>query len=72
MDSSNAVLGVFLAIVIALILALVGAWIGVALWSAIMVKIFGLPDLTFWQFYGLIILIHILFPSNRIFQKKED
>lgn len=56
----------------ALVLALLGAWIGVALWSAIMVKVFGLPALTFWQFYGLIILLHILLPGRGMRVKKED
>lgn len=56
----------------ALVLALLGAWIGVALWSAIMVKVFGLPALTFWQFYGLIVLLHILLPGRGVRVKKED
>ena len=56
----------------ALVLALLGAWIGVALWGAIMVKVFGLPALTFWQFYGLIILLHILLPGRGVRTKKED
>lgn len=56
----------------ALVLALLEAWIGVALWSAIMVKVFGLPPLTFWQFYGLMILLHILLPGHGVRTKKED
>ncbi len=60
------------ALILALLLALVGAWIGVALWGAIMVKVFGLPVLTFWQFYGLIILLHILLPGRGVRTKKED
>jgi len=58
-------------IVISLILALFGAWIGMLLWGAIMVNIFGLPALTFWQFYGLMILLHILLPGARITTKKD-
>ena len=59
-------------LIIALLLALIGSWIGVALWSAIMVKVFGLPALTFWQFYGLMILLHILLPGRGVRYKKED
>ena len=59
-------------LLITLILALVGAWIGVALWGAIAVKIFGLPGLTFWQFYGLMILLHILLPGRGIQRKEKD
>lgn len=66
-------LGVAIVILLcALVLALLGSWIGVALWSAIMVKVFGLPALTFWQFYGLIILLHILLPGRGVRVKKED
>lgn len=61
-----------LILLISLVLALVGAWIGVALWGAIAVKIFGLPELTFWQFYGLMILLHILLPGRGIQRKEKD
>lgn len=63
---------VIVMLLLALVLALLGSWIGVALWSAIMVKVFGLPALTFWQFYGLIILLHILLPGRGVRVKKED
>jgi len=63
---------VIVILLVALILALLGAWIGVALWGAIMVKVFGLPALTFWQFYGLMILLHILLPGRGVRTKKED
>lgn len=59
-------------LIFALVFALLGAWIGVALWGAIMVKVFGLPALTFWQFYGLMILLHILLPGRGVRMKKED
>ena len=61
-----------LVIIIFLVLALIGAWIGVALWGAIAVKIFGLPALTFWQFYGLMILLHILFPGSAARTSKKE
>lgn len=66
-------IGIAIVILIcALLLGLLGAWIGVALWGAIMVKVFGLPALTFWQFYGLMILLHILLPGRGVQRKKED
>ena len=61
-----------LGLLFTLVIALLGAWIGVSLWGAIMVEIFGLPALTFWQFYGLIILLRILLPVKIIERKKED
>lgn len=59
-------------LILALLLALLGAWIGVWLWGLIMVDVFGLPALTFWQFYGLIILLRILLPGRGMRKKKED
>ena len=71
MDETDVLMIIGLCI-LALVLALLGAWIGVALWSAIMVNIFGLPALTFWQFYGLMILLHILFPSGSNVRYRKD
>lgn len=59
-------------IIIFLALALIGAWIGVTLWGAIAVNIFGLPALTFWQFYGLMVLLHILLPSGSVRTSKKE
>lgn len=70
-DAGETLLYALGVLIVALILALLGAWIGVALWGAIMVKVFGLPALTFWQFYGLIILVHIILPGRGV-RKKED
>lgn len=54
--------------VIVLLLIVIGVWIGftylgVWLWKIIMVQIFGLPALSFWQFVGLDVLISLLFPT---------
>ena len=71
-DAIEIVLIVIITICIYLLLALLGAWIGVALWGAIAVKIFGLPALTFWQFYGLMLLLHILLPGNGARVKEKN
>jgi hypothetical protein len=34
------------------------------LWNWLMPAIFGLPNITFWQGWGLVILTHILFKSG--------
>lgn len=47
------------------------AWIAMALWNNICVPVFGWSALTFWQTYGLMLLIRILAPS-RIDYKKND
>lgn len=69
--NENVLIGIGL-IILALVLAFLGAWIGMALWNSLMVGVFGLPVLTFWQFYGLMVLIHILFPSSNIRRDRKD
>lgn len=61
--------GVGVAVIILIILfalsfglAAIGCW----LWGVIMVGIFGLPALTYWQFFGLMWLLHILFPGGGV------
>jgi hypothetical protein len=41
------------------------------LWNNIMVGVFGLPVLTFWQTYGIILLAHLIFPSHYSSSKKD-
>lgn len=71
-DAIEIVLTVIITIGIFLLLALFETWIGVALWGAIAVKVFGLPALTFWQFYGLMLLLHILLPSKGVKIKEKN
>ena len=59
---------IILALIVNLILAAIGVW----LWKVIIVAVFGLPALTYWQFYGLLVLIRILLPKSRVKVKKED
>ena len=65
-DLGVAIIVFILAFVLAFFEAILGVW----LWRKIMVEIFNLPYLTFWQFYGLVVLIHIIFPG-RIVKIKE-
>jgi len=51
--------GVVIAAVMALLLGFVVMW----LWNWLMPAIFGLPTITFWQAWGLVVLAHILFKS---------
>ena len=66
-DGCLAAVGMFLLMVILLAgLYLLEAWIGQWLWNDVvgMDTLFGLPELKFWEMYGLIWLAHIIFPSN--------
>ena len=57
---------IFIAAIIAICLVIVGNLIfaGIALWmwGLIIVPVFGAPALTFWQMYGIMILINCLIP----------
>jgi uncharacterized membrane protein len=51
------IVGVCIAAVLALFFGMVVMW----LWNWLMPTIFGLPTLTYWQAWGIVILFHILF-----------
>jgi len=51
--------GVLVAAVVALFFGFVVLW----LWNWLMPAIFGLPTITFWQAWGLVLLSHIFFKS---------
>jgi len=36
-------------------------WLFMLLWNALMTKVFGLPEISFWQGLGLIVLAKFLF-----------
>lgn len=67
-DLGVAILVFILAFVVAFFEAILGVW----LWRKIMVEIFNLPYLTFWQFYGLTVLIHIIFPGRTVKVKEKN
>lgn len=46
------------------LLIFVEVCLGVYLWKWIAVAIFGLPALSKAQFFGLMVLLHILLPTN--------
>ena len=52
-------LAIIFVVVFGLILAGVANW----LWGLIIVPVFGAPVLTYWQMYGLMILIRLLLPT---------
>lgn len=51
------VLGIIAAAALAIVFGLVVQW----LWNQLMPPIFGLPEVSYWQAVGLVILAHILF-----------
>lgn len=53
-------LTIFAVIVYGFIVAAIATW----LWELIIVPVFGAPVLGYWQMYGFIILIKLLFPID--------
>lgn len=66
MKNSDGCSAILIAAIIAICLVIVGNLIfaGIALWmwGLIIVPVFGAPALTFWQMYGIMILISCLMP----------
>ena len=58
--SGLAVAGLCIAAALALVFGLVLMY----LWNWLMPEIFGLPAITFWQAWGLVVISHILFKSG--------
>lgn len=58
-------------IVVVVFLASLGlAWIGMICWNAVVPLIFGLPVITFWQFFMLGIVTKLLFIKVKVNIKK--
>lgn len=61
---------IFGILILAIIIWIIEIYLGVWLWKVICGAIFGLPTLSFWQFFGLKLLLEILLPT--ITKSKED
>lgn len=51
-------------VVLAAALALLFGLLVMVLWNWIMPDVFGLPPLTYWQSWGIVLLAHILFKAG--------
>lgn len=58
----EACLTLIIAFFLFLLFAFIGAAIACWLWGIVMVGVFGLPALTYWQMYALIWLLRMLVP----------
>jgi hypothetical protein len=52
------------ALIFAALAALIFGWLLMLLWNWLMPQIFGLPLITYWQGWGLILLSHLLFKGG--------
>lgn len=46
-------------------------WIAMLLWNALLIPMFGAPEITFWPMWGIILLCNILFKSHNFNNKKD-
>ena len=57
-------------VVLVLFVLFITPFLVMLLWNSLMVSIFGAPALSFWQTFGLIIMIRLIAPNTII--KKRD
>lgn len=57
------------ALLIAFAIDLLMAWPLMLLWNWLMPIIFGLPVVTFWQAFGLMLLVSLFISNNLTFKK---
>ena len=63
---------IFVAIIVALLFGFIGAAIALLLWNVIAIPVFGAPVITYWQMYGLMILIRLILPTSTATKKGND
>ena len=56
--------GCMLTILVFVICIFLYAALGMWLWNIILVPLFGVPVIGYWQMYGIMILIRLFFPIN--------
>lgn len=54
----------FVALGLALVFSLIFAYFGVQLWNYAVVPIFGLPEITYWQMFALMVLVRLFIPGD--------
>lgn len=59
------------ALVIGLVFAFVFGLFAMLLWNWLMPEIFGLPQISYWQAWGLVLLAHILVKSGHQHHKHD-
>lgn len=63
-NDSIGCLALFGILVLVIVLVFAEVWIAMLLWNALAVGLFGLPVLTYWQIFGIKILLNIMLPSS--------
>ena len=64
MSDNDGCLWAVLAIILLIALMFISPWIEMMLWNWVMVDLFAMPTVTFWQMFGLNWLCGLLFRRN--------
>lgn len=59
-------------VILAVVLAFVLGFVVQALWNWLMPEVFGLPEISYWQAWGLLILGHLLFGGGHEFKHQRS
>ena len=51
---------------LAFALCFLWAYIGMYLWNYVMPSVFGVPEITYWKMFALLLLARLLFPNYNI------
>lgn len=62
-----AVIGLVLGIIYAFVISIIGVW----LWNYAMVSMFGVPQITFWQMFALMVLVRLFIPTKINYNKEN-
>lgn len=72
MKKNDGILILLLELIIVVLLLFLLVGVATWLWGIIMVGVFSLPALTYWQMWGLQFLIWILIPTGKNISKGEN
>ena len=64
MRDNDGCLWAVLAVILLIALMFISSWIEMMLWNWVMVDLFAMPTVTFWQMFGLNWLCGLLFRRN--------
>lgn len=68
---SDFIAGVLASILVFVIVTAINAWVLCTLWPLVMVPIFSLPIVTYWQAFALVLIIGLFKPPTITATKKK-
>ena len=55
-----------------IVFAFLLAYVGMLLWNEIVVSLFGFPVVTYWQMFGLMVLVRLFIPTNISYKNYDN